>query len=673
MMMLKALRRNVAKFVALGALCCTLPALAVEDAPQFERRTWRDSAGKFEIRAAFVKVEQGKVTLRREDGRELNVPVEKLSEADRRYVNLHQSADPFESKAANPTRPAAADSLVLVKYERNGRCIDLLPGIVFHRAADTSYVAADISLHSIDPRGSKSPDERFTILWGPGGDHHGIAAKRVAIFRGKEKWIFAASAKELPAPLKAPQRQPKPPAAVQILGYEISNDPSFTEFQVTGTLRGRQRNSISNQEVLQLDGSWNRPLSSGLVLAEGGTPVGYFLMNQGRRSEMGRGPNSQAATPIESLATLGDPEVAQISVAPASGDEKSIQYEFAVFLVDPLAVGLAKPRLIARQVPVEELEQPGLFIRPAGSKQPISGGIEITLSRKAPSKAFLSQVVEPPNATSGATLVAQHAWPNPGLGQHVFEVQLQHVNGDGKTVDGVVHRLEYKRPPASSVAMSGPPKSPSPGRNPPQPPGVSKATDPAPSPRPEIPGLDGKPLDMPRPTNHARGGWLLTSPQTAVRPPTEKPAKNEWPKALPGNQKLIGLELKPPKRKASEPPTAPEYLTTLRFNISVIQREGVGVAPMIFSPDGAWFYVVDTYNVLHKIGTGDWQDEVKLELGQGCFDLAWSQAGLVLRLKDAAWVVAPDTLAVQRAIELGQLTRLTASPGGSLCFASNVG
>lgn len=49
-------------------------------------REWTDNTGKFRIRATLMKVENAKVTLRKEDGKEITVPVERLSDKDRAYL-----------------------------------------------------------------------------------------------------------------------------------------------------------------------------------------------------------------------------------------------------------------------------------------------------------------------------------------------------------------------------------------------------------------------------------------------------------------------------------------------------------------------------------------------------------------------------------------------------------
>lgn len=49
-------------------------------------RVWSDSSGSFKIKAALLAVEPGKVHLRKEDGKELSVEIEKLSAADQKFL-----------------------------------------------------------------------------------------------------------------------------------------------------------------------------------------------------------------------------------------------------------------------------------------------------------------------------------------------------------------------------------------------------------------------------------------------------------------------------------------------------------------------------------------------------------------------------------------------------------
>ncbi|QDS86625.1 hypothetical protein EC9_07980 [Rosistilla ulvae] len=63
-------------------------------------RTWSDATGRFKIEANLLRVENGGAVLKRTDGREVTVPVKKLSSADQAYLNDWEAAlhaeNPFE-------------------------------------------------------------------------------------------------------------------------------------------------------------------------------------------------------------------------------------------------------------------------------------------------------------------------------------------------------------------------------------------------------------------------------------------------------------------------------------------------------------------------------------------------------------------------------------------------
>ncbi|MFH1269376.1 MAG: SHD1 domain-containing protein, partial [Planctomycetota bacterium] len=67
-----------------------------------ELRTWTDSTGRFTLSAKFVSVQDGQVTLAREDGSEMTIALEKLSKADQEYVEKTESENPFQSAGDNP-------------------------------------------------------------------------------------------------------------------------------------------------------------------------------------------------------------------------------------------------------------------------------------------------------------------------------------------------------------------------------------------------------------------------------------------------------------------------------------------------------------------------------------------------------------------------------------------
>ena len=70
-----------------------------------ELRTWTDLTGKHKMKATFVSLDDGKVTLEKADGSTIEIALAKLSKADQKYVaEAMKSADdnPFETKEESP-------------------------------------------------------------------------------------------------------------------------------------------------------------------------------------------------------------------------------------------------------------------------------------------------------------------------------------------------------------------------------------------------------------------------------------------------------------------------------------------------------------------------------------------------------------------------------------------
>ena len=63
-----------------------------------EYRTWSDDSGTFSVEAKYVSSDEDRVTLMRKDGRQVQVPLDRLSEADREFVEKrrHATENPFE-------------------------------------------------------------------------------------------------------------------------------------------------------------------------------------------------------------------------------------------------------------------------------------------------------------------------------------------------------------------------------------------------------------------------------------------------------------------------------------------------------------------------------------------------------------------------------------------------
>jgi hypothetical protein len=64
------------------------------------KRTWTDSSGQFHVDAMFVSLEDGVVTLKKDDETEVQIPADKLSKGDQEFIARLQKERPVP--AANP-------------------------------------------------------------------------------------------------------------------------------------------------------------------------------------------------------------------------------------------------------------------------------------------------------------------------------------------------------------------------------------------------------------------------------------------------------------------------------------------------------------------------------------------------------------------------------------------
>jgi len=78
-------------------------------------RTWSDASGKFKIEAKFVAVEDDKAILLNKEGKRLAIPLAKLSDKDRGYLEAKMGESPFEvvgeaTKTKTPSNTPSASS-----------------------------------------------------------------------------------------------------------------------------------------------------------------------------------------------------------------------------------------------------------------------------------------------------------------------------------------------------------------------------------------------------------------------------------------------------------------------------------------------------------------------------------------------------------------------------------
>lgn len=90
------------RMVAIGVVLVTFTAAFGET------RTWSDKSGNFSIAAELVAVQHGNVVLRADDGRQLTVPIKRLSDDDRAFVEGLSSPD-SSSRRSPPKGNAVAE------------------------------------------------------------------------------------------------------------------------------------------------------------------------------------------------------------------------------------------------------------------------------------------------------------------------------------------------------------------------------------------------------------------------------------------------------------------------------------------------------------------------------------------------------------------------------------
>jgi hypothetical protein len=87
-----------------GAIAAIERRLPDDDTPaekpgEPKMRTWQDASGKFDVEATLVGVKDDKVTLKKKDGKQITLPVSKLSDEDQEYLKAQskpKEVNPFE-------------------------------------------------------------------------------------------------------------------------------------------------------------------------------------------------------------------------------------------------------------------------------------------------------------------------------------------------------------------------------------------------------------------------------------------------------------------------------------------------------------------------------------------------------------------------------------------------
>jgi hypothetical protein len=626
-----------------------------------DSRTWRDSTGKFEIKATLVKQEAGAIQLKRDDGRLITVPIDRLSKEDREHLESLRKPNPFEVDEGLKS-PAAASLVMAVANQAGGP--QWSPGFVFYREGDKSYVlvnhfeprinattrvtresTGEIAFHGTDarvvvPADSKAksavpqiPPETITLIWESPQGTRKVKGERVLTLKNHGKTILSALTKDLPAPLTPSKAKVEQGMPVTVIGFQIDglvDPPTFTRIEKSASIKSVSQDQSGNVVSLQIEAPEIARLQNAIVLTTQGDAVGCCT-TLASASGSGNPLDRVTAMPVHALAKVREPHAIHYAAAPRSGDARQIEWEFVAYIADPFGKLREPTLLVRRQHNIPDGLAPAE--RNKIEEQAARDAKEVKLTKGAPSAEVARRIMGHENAQYATTWVARVTLENVG-GEPVHNFQLQ-----------LRDRANHEFPASAIVYHSTP-----------DPFGERAAP-------PDIPGLDGMPLDMPRPVKDAKGGWRLTSsvtegksqrPHQAIRLP--KPQSSErsvaGKKSMAGGYSVVELDLPAPPGEVSARPTRSQV-------------------PLAFSPDGKWLYLVDETDVLRKINTADLKEALTLELGSSATDLSWSKAGLLLAFRQAHahWVVNADTLAVVREMPMFEARSMAGSPATTTGFA----
>lgn len=589
--------------------------------------------------------DDGQVRLRRLDGQEFGIPLDRISEADQAHVRQLLAAQPpaaepspFEPVEAQPT---GSSGLVVVSVHV-GQTTFYAEGWVISREGGQSLILC--TLASLPRDINLDDDTRYAIV-GDSGTGKSVGAEVLAAV-GTNKIVLTVPSSATPGPALAPvEAAVEDGTAVEVVALEIQNTrapPTVNVFRLPGTTR---RVAVSHEGVLtgaivigQARQTWTR----GMVLTESGRFLG--LVEDGRMHPLQQG---GARSPIVDLLPPPDPKslldmaLSRAYVAPKAGDRDRIDWEFVIEVYDPLGQ-LKEPTLLMKGLDYQLAER-----NPPtdGKTEPIEDARTLSLRRVEPDEAVARQGLEmlgratfPPT-----TYVAEFSDVNPGPNSQSglivrTQFQLTYLNEAGQRIVLPSKNVNYSSGRLIDRARAFKRESVV----------------------PDVPGLDGHPLDQPVPRARPDGGILLTSEVTRVTAPEREPATT-FPQPIQGSESVAG---------------EPKLVGSFQVTPVAVRAFGGGGErhdlPFVFSPNGEFFFVVDGKGILHKIRTQSLSSELRLKVGFYCSSVAYSEAGLVLALQDqgAVWVVDPDTLQVKREIPIEGVECVTATPNTSIGFAS---
>ncbi len=102
------------RFVFLSAVIAAIVVVHFVSKARADQRTWSDLSGRYKVEAEFVDLVDGTVTLRKTDGETIDVPLKRLSGADRNWIARHRRSAKATDSASGSRPSSGSNSATLV-------------------------------------------------------------------------------------------------------------------------------------------------------------------------------------------------------------------------------------------------------------------------------------------------------------------------------------------------------------------------------------------------------------------------------------------------------------------------------------------------------------------------------------------------------------------------------
>jgi hypothetical protein len=154
-------------------------------------RTWTDATGAFSVDAAFAGVEDGKVKLKRADGKIVAVPLDRLSQEDQDFIAQQGKTAAASNPAPSQAKSSAARELSHDNGNQSGQKSIAGGGhaVKFHVDGD-SYQVTSVSLYGLRYGTPKVPKADFNV-WICNANFQPLATfkfRYAAFVRGEPVW-----------------------------------------------------------------------------------------------------------------------------------------------------------------------------------------------------------------------------------------------------------------------------------------------------------------------------------------------------------------------------------------------------------------------------------------------------------------------------------------------------